>query len=174
MMRSFRFLTFAAPLSGFALVLLSGCGSSTGPTAVPCAQSTVFTAHRKVPAGAKDIEVFTTHATGSLHLTVDWGSDSHEMSVALVQAPCSLEQIQNSQCNVLFTLVSPPKPLQEATTLLHAGSYELVVSNPNPVGESVSVEVVLKTAGCPAESHARALDPPASAAARRSHLPYAG
>lgn len=174
MIRSFRLPRFAALVLGPALAPLMGCGSSTGPTPVPCSQSVVFTAHGPIPAGTKNLETFTTHATGSLHVTVDWGSTSNEMSLLLTQAPCTLEQIQNSQCNVLFTVFSPPKPLHDVTTLLHPGTYELVVGNPNAVEESVSVEVVLKSAGCPAESQARLLEPPAPATAGRSQRPYTG
>lgn len=174
MIRSFRLPAFAAPLLGFALAPLMGCGSSTGPTPVPCTQSTVFTSRTPVPANTKVVQTVTTSATGSLHLTLDWGSSSHAVSVAFAQAPCSLEQLQNSECNVLFSGFSPPKPLQEATSLLRAGSYSLIIGNPNAVEESVSVEVVLKSAGCPAESQAQMLEPPATATAGRSQRPYTG
>ncbi len=174
MIRSLRLVTLAAPILGVAVGTLTGCGSSTGPTPVPCTQSTVFTSRTQVPANSKSVQTLTTSATGSLHVTLDWGSTSNVVSVVLAQAPCSLEQLQKSECNVLFSLFSPPKPLQDATSLLRAGSYSLIIGNPNAAEESVSAEVVLKSAGCPAESSATLLEPLAPATALRSHRPYSG
>ena len=134
----------------------------------------MFTSRTPIPANTKTVQVFTTHAAGSLHLTLDWGSETHAVSTVLAQAPCSLEQLQNSECNVLFSLFSPPKPLQDATTLVPPGSYSLIIGNPNAVDESVSADVVLKSAGCPGGGQALALEPPAPTAAGRSQRPYPG
>jgi hypothetical protein len=133
----------------------------------------VFTSRTEVLANTKTVQTVTTTATGSLHVTVDWSSNSNVVSLVLAQAPCSLDQLQNSQCNVLFSLFAPPKPLQDSTSLLRAGSYSLIIGNPNAVDETVSADVVLKSAGCPAESSATLLDPPASATVA-SQRPFPG
>jgi hypothetical protein len=174
MIRSFRLVTLAVPFVGAAAFALTGCGSSTGPTPVPCTQGTVFTSRTPIPANSKTVQVFTTQAAGSLHVSLDWVAPTHVVSTVLAQAPCSVEQLENSACNVLFSLFSPPKPLEDATTLLPAGSYSLIIGNPNAVEESVSADVVLKSAGCPGGGQALALDPPAPTAAGRLERPYSG
>jgi hypothetical protein len=71
------------------------------------------------------------------------------MNVVLAQSPCDAERLAAAGCNVLFSLWSPPKPLQDSTSLLRAGTYVLIVGNPNTAPESISAHVILRSAGCP-------------------------
>jgi len=103
---------------------------------------------RVLAPNAKDTASITTPATGHLEVTVDWLLASDFVSVALAQAPCSVDQLSNSACDVLFSQFSPPKPLANSTSLLRAGTYTLIVANLNPIPESVSTQVVLTSAGC--------------------------
>jgi hypothetical protein len=148
MIRSLRRIPFLVPLCGLALGPLTSCSSPTGPAPVPCAQTTVFKSGTQLAANTSVIESFTTAATGAMDVTVDWASDSSVMSLVLAQAPCSLDQLQASGCNVLFSLWSPPKPMQSATSLLPSGTYVLFIGNHNPVQESTAAQVVLRSAGC--------------------------
>jgi|SRR5215468_334077 len=140
----------AVSLSALVLGVTTGCGSSpAGPPPVECAQTTLVSASRTVAPNTKEAQAFTTPATGRLDVTVDWSLPVNIVSVALAQSPCSVDQLQASACNVYFSQFSPPKPLVNSTSLLRAGSYTVIVANPNPVPESFSVRVVLTSAGCP-------------------------
>ena len=137
------------PLAAWAAGLL-GCGSNpAGPPAVPCTQSTVFTSTIEVPPNTQLVQSFTTQSTGRIGVTVDWRLDINLMSVVLSQAPCSISQLKASACNVLFSVFSPPKPLTSSTSLLRAGSYDLIIANLNSVPETATAVVTLTSAGCP-------------------------
>jgi len=132
-----------------ALGLLAGCSSPTDPPPVACTHSTVFTSRRQIPANTKDLQTFTIPATGSLDVTVDWTFAGSVMSAVLAQAPCSIEQLQSSSCNVIFSAFSPPKPITDATSLRRSGGgYSLIISNLTSFPETVSVQVTLTSAGC--------------------------
>jgi hypothetical protein len=116
---------------------------------VACSQSTVFTGLAQVAPGIPSVQSFTTTSTGALQVTVDWASEESVMNLVVSQAPCTLEQLQASSCNVLTSLWSPPKPMLASTTLLPSGTYVVIVGNPNAVEESIATRVVLSSAGCP-------------------------
>jgi hypothetical protein len=116
---------------------------------VPCTHATVFSSRTQIAAHAKTVQSFTTSETGRLELTVDWSFAPTVVSAILSQAPCTLDKLEASECNVQFTLFSPPKPLHESTTLLRAGTYDLILANPNAVPQSFSAQVVLTSVGCP-------------------------
>jgi hypothetical protein len=132
-----------------ALGPLAGCDSPAGPEPVPCTHETIFQGGATVAANAKEARTFTSPALGALDVSVDWTFELSTVSVAVTQAPCSLEQLQNSECNVQFSLWSPPKPLRGSTLLLPPGQYVLIFANPNPVPQFVSARVDLRSAGCP-------------------------
>jgi hypothetical protein len=136
-------------LWGLTLGVLTSCDNPAGPAAVPCTESTVFKAGAQVPAGASSLQSFATTATGALEVSVDWASAASVMNLILAQAPCTPAQLEEHGCNVLFSDWSPPKPLRDSTSLLPSGTYVLMVGNPNSVQESISAEVVLRSAGCP-------------------------
>jgi len=135
--------------AGVALAPLAGCDSPAGPEPVPCARETIFQGGATVPANAKESRTFTSPAVGAMDVTVDWTFELSTVSIVVAQAPCSVEQLQNAECNVQFSLWSPPKPLTGSTSLLPAGQYALVFANPNPVPQFVSARVDLRSAGCP-------------------------
>jgi hypothetical protein len=86
---------------------------------------------------------------GALDVSVDWTSDSTIMNVVLAQSPCTTDQLAAAGCNVLFSAWSPPKHLTDSTSLLPSSTYVLIVGSPNPVQESISAQVALRSAGCP-------------------------
>jgi len=137
-------------VSGLVLAPLAGCDSPAGPEPVPCTRSTIFDGGATVAANAKESRTFTSPELGAMDVTVDWTFELSTVSIAVAQAPCSVEQLKNSQCNVQFSLWSPPKPLQGSTLLLPPGQYALIFANPNPAPQFVTARVVLRSAGCPA------------------------
>ena len=147
-MKLSRPFVLQAFLCGLAAGLFASCSTPAGPSPVPCTRTTLFTGSRVLAPNAKDTASITTPATGHLEVTVDWVLASDFVSVALAQAPCSVDQLSNSACDVLFSQFSPPKPLANSTSLLRAGTYTLIVANLNPIPESVSTQVVLTSAGC--------------------------
>jgi len=149
MTRSLRLSLCLLALSGLALGFLSGCSSPAGPSPVPCTETTAFAGTAQVIPNNPHSQSITTTATGALDVSVDWTSASNIMNVVLAQAPCTTDMLQASGCNVLFSAWSPPKPLKESTTLLPAGSYVLIVGNPNPAPETITAQVILRSAGCP-------------------------
>src|SRR5262245_17134805 len=136
-------------VAGLVLAPLAGCDSPAGPEPVPCTRETIFQGGATVAANAKESRTFTSPALGAMDVTVDWTFELSTVSIVVAQAPCSVEQLQNAECNVQFSLWSPPKPLTGSTTLLPAGQYALVFANPNPVAQRVSARVDLRSAGCP-------------------------
>jgi hypothetical protein len=136
-------------VAGLVLAPLAGCDSPAGPEPVPCSHATIFQGSATVPANAKESRTFTSPALGAMAVTVDWTFELSTVSVVVAQAPCSVEQLQNAECNVQFSLWSPPKPLTGSTRLLPAGQYALVFANPNPVPQVVTAHVDLRSAGCP-------------------------
>ena len=149
MTRSFRSWPCLVLLSGLIPGLATGCSSPTGPAPVPCTQTVAFAGQAQVATGNPLVQPFTTSATGALDVTVDWRSETDIMNVVLAQSPCDAERLAAAGCNVLFSLWSPPKPLQDSTSLLRAGTYVLIVGNPNTATETVSAHVILRSAGCP-------------------------
>jgi len=137
-------------VAGLVLAPLAACDSPAGPEPVPCAQRTIFQGSATVPANSKESRTFTSPALGAMDVTVDWTFELSTVAVVVAQAPCSVEQLQNSECNIQFSLWSPPKPLTGSTSLLPAGQYALVFANPNPAAQRVSARVDLRSAGCPA------------------------
>ena len=150
MTRSFRRSLLLVASCGLAVGGLTNCENPAGPAPVPCTQTTAFKGGIQVPPNTPHVQSFTTPSTGTLDVTVDWTSASSILNVVLAQSPCTTDQLAASGCNVLFSAWSPPKPLKESTTLLPPGTYVLIVGNPNPAPETISAQVILRSAGCPA------------------------
>ena len=91
---------------------------------------------------------FTTPRTGRLSMTVDWVSPDSIIRVVLAQAPCGPDQFRVNGCNVIADEFPPPKPLEESTTWLGPGNYDLILANFTQADETASVKVTLSGAGC--------------------------
>jgi len=146
-----RPLVFGA-LFTFALGHMAGCSSPAGPTTGPC-EETVFSGQSRIPANTFAVQSITMPQTGRLDVTMDWVLTTDIVSLVLAQAPCSVEQFQDDECNVILNLFPPPKPLVGSTYWLNAGNYDLLLGNFSPVEEIASTNIVFKTTGCgiPAE-----------------------
>jgi hypothetical protein len=146
----FRRSLLLMPLGCLVLGVLASCDNPAGPPPVACSQSTIFSGDAQVSPGIPHVQSLTTTSTGALHVAVDWSREASVMNLVIAQSPCTTEQLQASSCNVITSLWSPPKPMVASTTLLPAGTYVVLVGNPNAVEESISTRVVLISAGCPA------------------------
>jgi hypothetical protein len=142
------------PLAVAALCILAlglaGCSSPAGPTTGPCVVETVFSGRAQVAASTFLVQPVTTARTGRLEVTVDWVSPASIVGVVFAQAPCSAEQFRDDHCNVILNLFPPPKPLEASTFWLGPGTYDLVIGNFTAIEESVSMDVTLRSTGCPA------------------------
>ena len=140
------------PLCVLALGPVASCSSPAGPVTGPC-EETVFSRESRIPADTYVVQSITLPQTGRLDVTMDWVLTTDIVSLALAQAPCSADQFQADECNVILNLFPPPKPLTGSTYWLNAGNYDLLLGNFSPVEEVASTTVVFKTNGCgiPAE-----------------------
>jgi len=139
-----------APVAALALGQTSGCSTPTpaDPPTSECTRETVFSGDRQVPGAAQVFQRITTPRTGRLRFTVDWVSPESFIRVVLSQAPCGPDEFRAKGCNIIADLVPPPKPLEEATTWLNQGEYDLLLQNFSTADETASVTVVLSSAGC--------------------------
>jgi hypothetical protein len=138
----------AASLCALALVAMPACSSPAGPPSFPCTRETVFSGAPHVPGSTQVIQTITTPRTGRLVVTVDWASPESIIRVVLAQAPCGPDQFRVNGCNVIADEFPPPKPIEEDTTWLGPGKYDLLLQNFTSVDETASVKVVLSGPGC--------------------------
>ena len=137
-----------APLCALALGQMSGCSSPAGPPSPPCTRETVLSGIQRVPGSTQVVQTFTTPRTGRLHVTVDWVSPETIIRVVLAQTPCGPDEFRVNGCNVISDLFPPPKPVEESTTWLRPGNYDLILANFSTAEEITSVKVTLSSAGC--------------------------
>jgi hypothetical protein len=108
----------------------------------------VFSGDRQVAGSTQVVQRITTPRTGRIRFTVDWVSPESIIRVVLSQAPCGPDEFRVNGCNVIVDLFPPPKPLEEATTWLDQGDYDLLLQNFTTADETASVNVVLSSTGC--------------------------
>jgi len=159
-----------------ALVLPACGGSSSSPTNVtpppvvttpPCTQTSVFQGSGSFPAGVLDAEHITTATTGRLDVTLDWTFASSDVGLYLVPAgSCTLDTFNNRSCNFLIRSDSGAKPRKVSAANLAPGNYDVLIANFGSQQESMAVQVVLSSAGCPAITNARGASESGQAAAR--------
>jgi hypothetical protein len=138
----------AGPLCALALGQMWGCSSPAGPPSPSCTRETLFDGRRFIPGSTQVFQTITTPRSGRLTVTVDWVVPDTIIRVVLAQAPCSQEQFRVNGCNVIVDLFPPPKPLEESTTWLAPGDYDLILGNFSADQEIASVNVNLSSAGC--------------------------
>ena len=139
-----------APLAALVLGQASGCSTPTpaDPPTSECTRQTVFDGDRAVPGVAQVVQRITTPRTGRIRFTLDWVSDESILRIVLAQAPCGPEEFRVNGCNIIVDLVPPPKPLEEATTWLNQGDYDVLLQNFTAADETASLNVVLSSTGC--------------------------
>ena len=89
---------------------------------------------------------FTTTATGTIGVTVDWTFATNDIDVYLARGTttCSLEQFNSRQCTWLGSAESTTaKPERLSVPNLAAGPYTLYVVNWGNTQESMSYQITL-------------------------------
>ena len=87
---------------------------------------------------------FTTTATGTLDVTIDWTFAANDVDVILTRGSCSFDQLFAMQCNVALVADSvTAKPERLRLPGATAGAYTLFIANIGPGDESASFQVVL-------------------------------
>lgn len=149
------------PFASLALFLLAaglpGCGSDSSPTAaptpvptpVPRVQTVVASGSGSVPARVLVLVPFTTAASGTIDVAVDWTFATNDIHVYLISGPCeSVDQFNARQCTVsAFSESTLLKPERIALAGAMAGTYTLGIGNVGPGDESASFQAVLTTGG---------------------------
>lgn len=138
--------------------LLAACGGGGGslattptilPTPAPAPVSTVISqGSGSVPSKNVAPVTFSTTATGTLGVTVDWTFPSNDVDIFIVRgtAPCTLTTFNNRTCGFIATSESTTqKPEKLSINNLAAGAYTLYVGNFGSSDESVAWQIVLTT-----------------------------
>ena len=141
-----------------------GCGggdSATGPSPTPAPTAAPAPAPSPAPAPVTNVIFsggdvipskfivyypFTTTATGTIGVTVDWTLAANDLDLYLARGtnPCSLEQFNNRQCTFLGSATSTTsKPEQFSVPNLGAGPYTLYVGNFGNTQDSLSFQITL-------------------------------
>jgi uncharacterized protein YceK len=140
-------------------LLLPGCGSSStpttpatpAPTPTPCTQTTVLQRSGALPSLNLVRLPFSAGTAGRLDVTVDWTFAASPIGVYLVTTgACSIDQFNANSCTFLAVSETTVKPRKFSVPNTAAGNYDLLLVNFADQDESLSVQVVLSSATCPA------------------------
>jgi hypothetical protein len=138
--------------------LLPACGGSSTPTSVPtpaptptpCTQSVLIQVNGSVPSRSLGRVAFSAAMSGRLDITVDWTFATSPIGVYLVGAQtCPIDSFNANTCTFLARSETTVKP-RKISVNVSAGNYELLVANFAAQDESISGQVVLSSATCPA------------------------
>jgi len=158
--RKVKVLRWAFLVSGTLLAASCGSSSPTGPTPspTPVPVSTVIAQGSYAGLDANDglLIPLTTTVKGRIDASVDWTFTSNNLFVAMIQGPCSADQLSNNQCIFMATDVSVIKPKKLTLTNLTAGTYTLVIANAGPNAESLSYQVIFTTGSSSASGRSHA------------------
>ena len=155
-----RSWVFSLPFVTALVMVLPSCGgsSSSTPTPMPTPTPTPAPVSTVIEQGSESgVEAllllfvpFTTNATGTLDVTVDWTFASNDLDIFLARgtAPCSLEDFNAGRCPWVASSESfTAKPERMSASNAAAGAYTLYIANFGLTEESISWQVVLTTSG---------------------------
>jgi len=137
---------------GSVALLLADCGgsnSSTGPSPTPAptpVTNVIFSGGEAIASKFILYYPFTTTATGTIGVLVDWTFATNDVDIYLARGtvPCSLEQFNNRQCTWLGSAESTTaKPERLSVPNLAAGPYTLYIVNFGNTQESMSFQITL-------------------------------
>jgi hypothetical protein len=138
------------------------------PSPTPTPAAAVKTVVKEASIGSLPVDFvagqyFSTPATGTIDVTVNWTFAENTIYVWLAKGQCTFEQFDADTCQyVTQSLTSRPKPRILSVPGAAAGTYTLIVGNIGPQDEAVSYQVVLTSAsGASASSMRSESDGPA-------------
>ena len=102
-----------------------------GPTPTPTPGGTSVIAEGSFSLGWLDEHIvpFTTTATGTISITVDWTFATNDVDFGLARGICSVAQIDDNQCPILAIAGGREKPETLSVSNLTAGPYTLYIVN---------------------------------------------
>lgn len=164
-----------------AALVLPGCGSdgpncTANPAGAGCLASPTPPppppVTRVVAQGSRSLEtrfltdvVFTTTASGTVGVEVNWTFASNNVDIYLTRGadPCTIEAFNNGTCPFLASSESTSlKPERLTAPGLAAGTYTLYIGNRGPTDESVAYQVTLTSTSASSVSSATAAAVPRS------------
>jgi hypothetical protein len=133
-----------------------GCGANpAGPGCTPATTTPPPPVTRVVTQGSDTLEsetiggvVFTTTATGTIGLEVNWTFASNDVDIYLARGndPCTDDTFENRSCFIASEESTSMKPEKLSVPNLAAGVYTLYVANFGDTDESVAWQVTLTSA----------------------------
>ena len=153
-----------AVVMGVAFTLSACGGGTTTPSSQPSATPPpppVKTVLMQASIGSLPVDYvagnyFSTSATGTIDLTVDWTFADNTIHIWVAKGQCTFEQFEGDTCEyVTQSLVPRPKPRILSLPAAPAGVYTLIVANWGPRDESVSYQIVLTSASGASASNVR-------------------
>jgi hypothetical protein len=91
---------------------------------------------------------FTTSASGTLEVRIDWTFADDHIVVYVARGACSFQQLTSDQCTLVVSSESrQPKPRVLTMPGATAANYVLWVGNLGPKEEALSYQVLLTTGG---------------------------
>ena len=135
-----------------------GCVASSAPPPAPAPVTRVIS-QGNGPIGRRTVApvVFTTTATGSVGITVDWTFASNDVDIFVTRGsePCTLGTFNDRSCGFVATEESVlMKPEKLTVPSLAAGTYTLYVANFGDTDESVAYQVTLTSTSASSASAA--------------------
>ena len=157
-----------------AAVVLPSCGGgddgpncTSNPAGPGCAPTTTTTpppVTRVISSGSGSLEagfvapvVFTTTASGTVGVEVNWTFATNDVDIFLTRGnePCTLETFNDRSCGFIATEESTSmKPERLTVPSLAAGTYTLYVANFGDTDESVAYQITLTSTSASSASSA--------------------
>jgi len=99
---------------------------------------------------------FSTTASGTLAVHVNWTHDEDQIAVYVTKGACSLDQLNQRQCDFVATSeTAKPKPIDISVPNVSSADYVLWVGTLGPHSESISYQLFLTAGAASAEARSR-------------------
>jgi hypothetical protein len=144
-----------------------GCQPSPSPTPPPLVTRVVSQGSRSLETRFLTDVVFTTTASGTVGVEVNWTFASNDVDIYLTRGadPCTVEAFNNGTCAFIASSESTSlKPEKLTAPGLAAGTYTLYIGNLGPTDESVAYQVTLASTSASSVSSATTAPVPRGAA----------
>jgi hypothetical protein len=134
-----------------------GCQPSPIPTPSPLVTRVVSQGSRSLETRFLTDVVFTTTASGTVGVEVNWTFASNDVDIYLTRGadPCTVDAFNSGTCAFIASSESTSlKPERLTAAGLAAGTYTLYIGNLGPTDESVAYQVTLASTSASSTSSA--------------------